>query len=114
MARALAEANNRLAMVDDALLQLLVMDAWYPSDGDITEVTPMISAADQQQFKQVGTNKALAKLSQDHDIPECAATTPSKGQIATTVEALLGAVWYDSDMDLSKVKYVMDSLRDPA
>jgi ribonuclease-3 len=68
------------------------------------------------QVVEVGTNKRLAEIAQKWNLQECVVENPcQQGQaprelLASTVEAILGAVWVDSDGDFRKVQKVFKKL----
>ncbi|KAF3317514.1 hypothetical protein TWF173_011162 [Orbilia oligospora] len=101
-----ADGNKRLALVGDAILTLIQLDQWYPSS-DSRETA----------------NNARKKYTSNINLEKCAKrfgikseillddTHISQGKVprvtsASTIEALLAAVWFDSNKDLEKVKQV--------
>ncbi|KAL5415675.1 hypothetical protein PMIN06_001142 [Paraphaeosphaeria minitans] len=102
------KGNKRLALVGDAALRLAVIDEWYK---DNTE-----PASGQKRFVEVGTNNHLEQLATRWGMEKLIVENPlQKGQypketLAATVEAIIGAVWVDSDKDLAAVQKVLNTL----
>jgi ribonuclease-3 len=65
---------------------------------------------------EVGTNKRLAEVAQNWNLKKYVIENPcQQGEaprevLASTVEAILGAVWVDSDGDFGKVQKVFKRL----
>ncbi|KAF3176508.1 hypothetical protein TWF788_007994 [Orbilia oligospora] len=100
------DGNKRLALVGDALLTLIQFDEWYPSS-DSRETA----------------NNARKKYTSNVNLEKCAErfgikseillddTNISQGKVprtasASAIEALLAAVWFDSNKDLERVRQV--------
>ncbi|KAK7189020.1 hypothetical protein DPSP01_004127 [Paraphaeosphaeria sporulosa] len=104
------KGNKRLALVGDAALRLAVIDDWYK---DNTE-----PSAGQERFLSVGTNDHLKQIAIKWGMERLIVENPTqKGQypretMAATVEAIIGAVWVDSDKNLAAVQKVLNTLND--
>ncbi|EPS45551.1 hypothetical protein H072_445 [Dactylellina haptotyla CBS 200.50] len=100
------DGNKRLALVGDAILTLIHVDLWYPSEKD-REIA-------QDAIRKDTSNINLQRLAEHLGITEEVLPNPSQkslGRIpkttaASTMEALLAAVWLDSDKDFEKVREV--------
>ncbi|ODM19420.1 hypothetical protein SI65_04404 [Aspergillus cristatus] len=99
------DGNKNLAMVGDAVLQLVLVSDGY----DKGAINGIVSAK--------GRNAYLAEQGSHNNLEPFIFKNPSqrdddvsKGPMADTVEAILGAVWYDSGKDLSAVQAVMETL----
>ncbi|KAK6544650.1 hypothetical protein TWF694_001339 [Orbilia ellipsospora] len=104
------DGNKRLAMVGDALLTLIHFDMWYPS-GQSRETA-------ENSRQKYTSNVNLEKCAEEFGIKseillsagDSARRTVAKVTSASTVEALLGAVWLDSSKNFDKVKDVAFNL----
>ncbi|KAK6527409.1 hypothetical protein TWF694_004398 [Orbilia ellipsospora] len=98
------DGNKRLALLGDALLQLVYLDRWYPSGRDREYAS--------DELQKFTCNKNLQKCAEEltitSEILPNAAQQPlervPKTTAASTMEALLGAVWLDSNKDFEQVK----------
>ncbi|KAH7084239.1 ribonuclease III domain-containing protein [Paraphoma chrysanthemicola] len=102
------KGNKRLALVGDAVLRLAVLDEWFESGTNTAE--------GHGRVVELGTNKRLAEVAQNWDLKKYVIENPSQqGEfprelLASTVEAILGAVWLDSYRDFGKVQKVFKKL----
>ncbi|KAH7117487.1 ribonuclease III domain-containing protein [Dactylonectria macrodidyma] len=102
------QGNKRLALVGDALLRLVIVD-----DGIVAGKT---TAKCQDICVGDISNTALQKLQEKCHLTPYIQTSPAqKGTVtvttgATTVEALVGAVWLDSCQDYACVHRVVHNL----
>ncbi|KAJ4346670.1 uncharacterized protein N0V89_010601 [Didymosphaeria variabile] len=102
------KGNKRLALVGDAALRLAVMDDWFKDDSD--------TAAGQKRFLSIGTNERLKDIATNWEIDKLVVKNPCqqgncpKETLAATIEAVLGAVWVDSDRNLAVVQEVLSKL----
>ncbi|KAF3282866.1 hypothetical protein TWF970_001601 [Orbilia oligospora] len=100
------DGNKRLALVGDAVLTLIQFDRWYPSS-DSREIA-------QKARERYTSNLNLEKCAERFDIKSEILLNDinvSQGRVprvtsASTIEALLAAVWFDSNKDLERVKQV--------
>ncbi|KAF9737453.1 hypothetical protein PMIN02_000855 [Paraphaeosphaeria minitans] len=118
------KGNKRLALVGDAALRLAVIDEWYKDNTEPGELSKRKSpfsdlhvlASGQKRFVEVGTNNHLEQLATRWGMEKLIVENPlQKGQypketLAATVEAIIGAVWVDSDKDLAAVQKVLNTL----
>lgn len=103
----LIEANYQLAQVGDSILRMTLIDYWF-----------------EHERKSIGTTEAcLQRLIPDRNLTIVAqmhgisallhkyggAGTGKKG-IPTTVEAIIGAVWYDSGKDVLTMRNILSIL----
>ncbi|GFF29788.1 ribonuclease 3 [Aspergillus udagawae] len=99
-----SDGNKDLAQIGDAVLQLiLVMDGYEAkaSRGYINQIVS--SVASNPHLAQMGSKAGLENLILIN--PSQASVSP--GVMAQTVEAILGAVYLDSEMDVQAVRAVM-------
>jgi ribonuclease-3 len=100
--------NKALAQVGDALLRLVVVDDAVEAGANTAQCQHLCSAE--------LSNDNLFKIEEKQKIGGCIRTSPcQKGQVsrvtgASTVEALIGAVWIDSERDLAQVHHAMHNL----
>ncbi|KAH1283726.1 hypothetical protein KXW56_001719 [Aspergillus fumigatus] len=85
-----SDGNKDLAQVGDAVLQLILVMDGYEAKGSRGYINQIVSST--------ASNPNLAQAS------------VSPGVMAQTVEAILGAVYLDSQMDVQAVRAVMASL----
>ncbi|KAJ5111455.1 hypothetical protein N7532_001990 [Penicillium argentinense] len=100
--------NERLALLGDKVLALMLLQRWY-GEGNTTEqgtnllqayacnrqVTSRARALDLQKFIH-------KRLDLERSVPDHA--------LASTVEAILGAVWLDSEEKIKRVNDVMEKI----
>jgi len=101
--------NKPLALVGDALLRLDVGVRAY-AEGTGTDESTILLA-------DIGSNKSLEAIAKQLDLDRFIIKNPSqKGEeasrvtLASTVEALIGAVWIDSKQDFNQVQSVIRKL----
>ena len=122
--RHFADGNKRLAMLGDAILKLVLVEDWYGSL-DVRGISPFLSttvapASDTGPERasdivgRVGSNANLNRLGRLHSLDEFICRNPSQAgyisqnTMASTVEAILGAVYLDRGID--HVSQVMQTL----
>ncbi|KAK4692495.1 hypothetical protein P7C71_g4727, partial [Lecanoromycetidae sp. Uapishka_2] len=104
--RRLDNGNKRLAVLGDTVLQLALVEDWYEGN------TPRGHYDSIRQ--QVASNVNLSSVCRQSGLDACINRSPSQmGHVSpittcATVEAVLGAVYLDSDMN--SVKRVMITL----
>ncbi|KAH7031870.1 ribonuclease III domain-containing protein [Macrophomina phaseolina] len=102
------KGNKRLALVGDAVIQLVILDKWYwgGSDTATGSNTPQKTAANDalsQQASKVHLCDMIKKNPcQEGDAP--------RETLASTVEALIGAVWFDCGGRINVIEQVMEKL----
>ncbi|KAH4303317.1 hypothetical protein HBH64_074150 [Parastagonospora nodorum] len=102
------KGNKRLALVGDAVLRLAVLDEWFESGTSTAE--------GHGRVVEVGTNERLAEVAENWNLKKYVIENPSqqgeapKELLASTVEAILGAVWLDSYQDFGEVQRVFKKL----
>ncbi|KAJ5469745.1 hypothetical protein N7539_007697 [Penicillium diatomitis] len=107
----LASAGNvRLALIGDKVLDLMLLQRWY-REGNTTgteQGTSMLQAY--ACNKQLASRAKVLNLQRFiHQRPDLDRNVPDS-TLATTVEAILGAVWLDSNEDVQQVDEVMEKL----
>ncbi|KXS98663.1 hypothetical protein AC578_10050 [Pseudocercospora eumusae] len=99
------ESNQRLAMLGDRLMGLIVTDLWYPTGAKRGRADYLL--------QRICNNHNLGKAGFRHSLPEHIVVHPghrgevSRKMVANTVEAILGAIWVDSEKDMEAVKSAM-------
>ncbi|CZT25198.1 uncharacterized protein RCC_10927 [Ramularia collo-cygni] len=101
----LKEANYGLAQYGDGVLRDVLLACWFGQLGP--DNTRMLIGKVQQRVQAVITDKYLKKVADDHGItdlirkwyPTAMMKEPGEKGIATTIEALIGAVAIDSGGD---------------
>lgn len=110
--RSLTTDQRRLALLGDGMLRSFLVKRWFPTKSRFSKCTSqkheqiLIRAGDFETiFHQIGTNKALAVTYRQHGLHKChPGTIESTTADATTLEAILGAVYADGGDDaLEKV-----------
>ncbi|KAI4114977.1 MAG: hypothetical protein LQ345_004334 [Seirophora villosa] len=104
--RTFADGNKRLAVLGDTVLQLALAEDWY-GGRDTREVFTRIR-------QEVGSNVSLNLVGRTSNISALVNLSPGQRAIApntmaATVEAILGAVYLDSQ-GMTAVKAVMRTL----
>jgi ribonuclease-3 len=120
----LASAGNaRLALVGDKILDLMLLRRWYregnttgmptPSRMDISLIYTEQGTSLLQTYacnKQLTSTARVLDLQRFiHQRPDLERNVPNS-TLATTVEAILGAVWLDSNEDVQQVDEVMEKI----
>ena len=129
----MADGNKRLAIVGDAVLKLVLASVWYDLPADrgkgrskqILSFDTQSTKADNhpypgffsKEMERIGSNSNLSRVGHELYFDAFIDIHPSQlGQpvsvvtMATTIEAVLGAVWEDSGHSIEYVKDVMDAL----
>ncbi|RAL03321.1 ribonuclease III [Aspergillus ibericus CBS 121593] len=102
------DGHKDLAQVGDAILQMVLTLDGYQTRKPRRKISSIITAkANNTNLAATGFNKSL-----DHFVM----VNPAQGKsvstnvMASTVEALLGAVYIDSNQNIDSVRSVMDAL----
>lgn len=115
--------NERLALVGDKILALMLLRRWY-REGNTTGISTPSRMDTRLIYTEQGTsllqtyacNKQLTSMARDLDLQRFIHQRPDLGRnvpdstLATTVEAILGAVWLDSNEDVQQVNEVMEKV----
>ncbi|KAI6804100.1 hypothetical protein KC356_g2767 [Hortaea werneckii] len=102
------QSNQRMALLGDAILKFVILGDWYPTG------TP--KGAGNDHVSSIGSNANLAAAARLHGIEACVLTNPghrgpvSQATLSTTVEAIIGAVYLDSEKNLDAVRTFMEAL----
>ncbi|KAL2040772.1 hypothetical protein N7G274_006230 [Stereocaulon virgatum] len=99
-ARLLPEGNRRLAIVGDAAMQLALAEDWYRTSDTRGQFSNII--------RNVGSNANLNRIGLGLGLERFIVGPIGGKAIADTVEAILGAIYLDSDF--AQLKKVMDAL----
>jgi ribonuclease-3 len=121
-----AESNQRLAMLGDVLLKMILLDDWYPGGGakgtcatrlqGKCQSTDIVSGEGNNLVSTIGSNANLAVTARDAGIEKYVVVHPghrgkiSEKTLATTVEAILGAVYLDSEKNVDSVSLTLTML----
>lgn len=122
--REFVDGNKRLAVIGDTVLQLVLAEEWYRGGtsrgilhGAYTSArSVLMQAAEQfsQTLSQVASNANLDRIGRQRGLQRFVNGNPSQRQVvspitmAATMEAILGAVYLDSN--LGEVEEVMQTL----
>ncbi|KFY31786.1 hypothetical protein V493_00794 [Pseudogymnoascus sp. VKM F-4281 (FW-2241)] len=100
--------NKRLALVGDALIRLAILDRWFPSGASTEEGNNLVrDLASNNALKNVVEQDGLAKFVVKNP---CQKDKPQRTTLASTTEAIVGAVWYDCGKDFETVRDVVHTL----
>ncbi|KAG7002085.1 IMP-specific 5'-nucleotidase 1 [Physcia stellaris] len=103
--RAIPDGNKRLALLGDTVLELALLEHWYEGGSP--------RGAGHSYTEIEGNNNRLAMVARQHGLEAYVNNDPSRrgavanSTLANTVEAILGAVYLDSNKDIDIVKAVM-------
>ncbi|KAH8747758.1 ribonuclease III domain-containing protein [Diaporthe sp. PMI_573] len=103
------QGNKGLALIGDALIRLAIVDQGYADGARTGESSDIV--------KDRGSNMSLVRDAHKLDLGKFVIKNPSQGKsvsrstLASTVEALVGAVWLDSVRDFERVRAVIKRLR---
>ena len=122
--RRFADGNKRLAMLGDAILKLVLVKDWYDTldiRGILPFLSTMVAPASDTGLERasdivgrVGSNANLDRVGRFHWLDDFICCNPAQAghislnTMATTVEAILGAVYIDGGID--RVSQVMQTL----
>ncbi|KAJ0106909.1 hypothetical protein J7T55_014985 [Diaporthe amygdali] len=100
--------NRRLALAGDRIADAQLAARWYDGHDD----QGLLPRSQWQHLKRASlSNINLAKVGFRMRIQDCTLSPcRSQARMATTVEAILGAVWLDSKCDVAAVEALMDRL----
>jgi len=100
--------NKRLALVGDALIRLIILDDWYADGTSTEEGSNLVSSrGSNKNLNEVGAERGLSRYIK---LNSCQKGTAPPTTMASTVEAIIGAVWEDSGKDLDRVRAVVRAL----
>ncbi|THX87720.1 hypothetical protein D6D05_02025 [Aureobasidium pullulans] len=106
--RRVYDGNKRLAIVGDAAMASAIAGPWYEQDDTL--------GAWDTKRQRLLSNANLARVAHETDLVGCMVVNPRNPVQASTklaanlVEAVIGAVWLDSDESMSAVRQVMETL----
>ncbi|KAK2605702.1 hypothetical protein N8I77_008524 [Diaporthe amygdali] len=100
--------NRRLALAGDRIADAQLAARWYDGHDD----QGLLPRSQWEYLKRASlSNINLAKVGFRMRIQDCTLSPcRSQARMATTVEAILGAVWLDSKCDVAAVEALMDRL----
>ncbi|KAF1948111.1 ribonuclease III [Byssothecium circinans] len=102
------QGNKRLALLGDSVLQEAILEPWY-SSGESTE-------KGSNKVKNLARNSKLSKVAHESGLANYIAKNPCQlGDVpqetaASTVEAVVGAVYLDCGKDIATVKKVLKAI----
>ncbi|KAK6384337.1 hypothetical protein LTS17_001900 [Exophiala oligosperma] len=100
--------NKRLALVGDALIRLIILDEWYPEGTSTEKGSNLVSSrGSNQNLNEIGAECGFSRYIKLNPCQKGAAPPTT---MASTVEAIIGAVWEDSGKDLDRVRGVVRAL----
>ncbi|RMZ69975.1 rnase iii [Pyrenophora seminiperda CCB06] len=100
--------NKRLALLGDSVLQEAVLEPWYNSEESTDE--------GHNRVENLCRNTKLSQVAQRSGISSYITKNPSQSgpvpqeTAASTIEALVGAVYLDSGKDISMVKKALEAI----
>ncbi|KXX72788.1 Ribonuclease 3 [Madurella mycetomatis] len=103
------QGNKTLALIGDALIRLDVAVKSRVAESGTGRATEVLC--------EIGSNRSLQDIGRQVGLDEFVIRDPtndgpvSLSQLATTVEALIGAVWIDSGYDFAQAQRVIQALR---
>ncbi|SMR53531.1 unnamed protein product [Zymoseptoria tritici ST99CH_1E4] len=105
--RLIKSGNYRLAILGDTVLKTALLDSRFQVEETLQET--------HLGAQNLMTNRTLARLAEHHGLhniltPYFPADGPNIHVVATLIEAIIGAVWNDSDKDLTAVKRLLEAL----
>lgn len=119
------DRNKRLAFLGDKVVGLMLIDAWYRSERSCgMACSPGMTSANifpedgNSQLQYYACNKEMARQAKRTHIDKFIRPDPlhpsgalqSTHGLATDIEAIVGAVWVDSERDFEAVEGVMKRL----
>lgn len=118
------QGNKRLALVGDAVLRLCVLDEWYPNGADtgtakkiVLKVSNRGVETGENLVQDLGTNENLKRIANEWKVADFLEENPTqegempKATLASTVGAVIGAVWIDSHKDIVAVQHLIKKLQ---
>ncbi|KAG9522142.1 hypothetical protein KCU93_g7155, partial [Aureobasidium melanogenum] len=102
------EGNKRLAIVGDTAMTLAIAGPWYEKDDTLGDWD--------SKRQRLLSNNNLARIARETGLVECMVVNPRNPVQASTklaanlVEAVIGAVWVDSNESIHAVRQVMEAL----
>ncbi|KEQ73745.1 ribonuclease III, partial [Aureobasidium namibiae CBS 147.97] len=106
--RSAYDGNKRLAIVGDTAMALALARPWYKKDETLGDWD--------SQRQRLLSNNNLARVARESGLVDCMVVNPRNPVQASTklaaalVEAIVGAVWIDSDESIDAVRQVMETL----
>ncbi|TGO41115.1 hypothetical protein BHYA_0026g00210 [Botrytis hyacinthi] len=94
------QGNRRLALIGDALIRLELVHTKYLEGAKLATSQRCVSKnASNHNLGTIGQRNGLVD---QMVLPDCQ-PKPSEYTVATTVEALIGAIWLDSEQDFGLI-----------
>lgn len=122
--RSAYDGNKRLAIVGDTAMALALARPWYKKDETLGlsscrhRIFHVLTAKGDwdSQRQRLLSNNNLARVARESGLVDCMVVNPRNPVQASTklaaalVEAIVGAVWIDSDESIDAVRQVMETL----
>jgi ribonuclease-3 len=117
------EGNKRLALVGDAVWRLVLLDQWYPRGSDTGEGSSypfvlLLQGIEEGDAitRRHGSNRKMKEIAEAWGLQKFITENPCQDHpmprtLASTVEAIVGAVWFDSEKNFEAVRNVMEHLQ---
>jgi dsRNA-specific ribonuclease len=100
------DRNNRLALLGDRVLSLVVCEMWFQTGHSTKEYNEMsVATVSRWALADVGRSIGLSKA-----MLTTSGMPPGRNPIAETFEAILGAVYVDSNYSVDTVKAIIKKL----
>ncbi|KAJ5263819.1 hypothetical protein N7478_011424 [Penicillium angulare] len=104
-----AQGNKRLALIGDAVLRLVLYELGYEEDRSIGDMTSAQNTrATNENLARIGFSLGLSAFIQLS--PSAQGVVPER-LMATTIEAIIGAVYLDSGRDIMVVRALIRFMR---
>ncbi|KAF5871136.1 putative rnase iii protein [Botrytis fragariae] len=101
------QGNRRLALIGDALIRLELVHTKYLEGAKLATSQKCVSKnASNQNLGTIGQQNGLV----DQMVLPASQRKPTTYTVATTVEALIGAIWLDSEQDFNLIGRVIRAL----
>ncbi|TGO63288.1 hypothetical protein BCON_0014g00790 [Botryotinia convoluta] len=101
------QGNRRLAMIGDALIRLELVHTQYLEGATLETSQKCVSKnASNRNLGTIGQRNGLV----DQMVLPASQRKPAAYTVATTVEALIGAIWLDSEQDFGLIGRVIRAL----
>ncbi|TGO08882.1 hypothetical protein BPAE_1200g00010 [Botrytis paeoniae] len=101
------QGNRRLALIGDALIRLELVHTQYLEGATLETSQKCVSKnASNRNLGTIGQQNGLV----DEMILPASQLKPATYTVATTVEALIGAIWLDSEQDFGLIGQVIRAL----
>ncbi|CZT14218.1 uncharacterized protein RCC_00192 [Ramularia collo-cygni] len=102
------QGNRKLAMLGDTIMRSIIVDAWARYDETVLSLDRRVAKTMcNKNFVRHAYRLFIDRLVVGY-FPD--GILPGKHVLATTMKAIVGAVWYDSNHDMWEMRELMDLL----